>query len=113
MKFFDYTAGAVLLTREKGKYAFRFMANETRQNDKSLNYDIVLENLRYIISKYIMEGNDISLVMIDPEFNDIKTISEPPADRKVLIDQLVTGQQPQSQTEYTSNPEPTDDDTEN
>jgi hypothetical protein len=112
MKFFDYTAGAVLVTKEKGQYSFRFMANDVRKNDQSLNYDIVLENLRYIISKYVMNGSDINLVMIDTDFHDIKKINEPPADRKLIIDNAIAGQpsEPTESTQYTNNTETSDDD---
>ena len=112
-KFFDYTAGAAVVTKEKGAYTFRFMANETRQKDQGTDYNIVLENYRYIISKYLLDNSDVNLVMIDEEFNDIKSIKEPNDERKALIDQLIKGQQPENQTQYTNNqvePQPATDD---
>lgn len=89
LKFFDYTAGAALLTRDKGTFTLRFMASNARQADRSTDYNIVLENLRYIISKYVLDGRSLNLVMIDGEFNEIRNINEPTEDRKLLIDQLI------------------------
>lgn len=104
IKFFDYTAGAVLLTKEKGSHVFRFLANETRQNDKSLDYNIVLENLKYIISKYILDNSNVDLVVIDADFNDVKNIKDPTDERKAFIDYSITGQPTETyqNTQYTN-----------
>jgi hypothetical protein len=104
-KFFDYTAGAVLLTKERGEFTVRFLANEQMKAAKGEDYNSILENYSYIISKYILDGNDVSLYLIDDEFNILKKIKEPNDQRKAMLDQLINGQteqnNPYNQTQYT------------
>lgn len=99
-KFFDYTTGDILLTKEKGNYVIRFLPNEQQQKNTSLDYNIVLENYKYIISKYILGGDDVELIVIDNDFNEVKTVKDPPDSRKLQIDQVISGQQQQQTDPY-------------
>lgn len=98
-QFFDYTSGDILLTKDKGTYAIRFMPSEEKQKEKGAAYTTVLENYKYIISKYILKGDDVDLYVLDKEYNDAEKIKDPNDQRKAQIDQLMNGQQ---QTEPTN-----------
>jgi hypothetical protein len=99
-KFFDYTTGDLLLTKEKSHYAIRFIPNDALQKEKASDFGIILENYKYIISKYILNGDDVDLVVMDAELNEVKEIKDPSDQRKILIDQAITGQTGQEQSEY-------------
>ena len=90
-KFFDYTAGDLLLTKEKGEYAIRFLPNEQMQNQSQNDYAIILENYKYIISKYVLNGDEVTLYIIDADFNDVKKIKDPSDERKAQIEQMLNG----------------------
>lgn len=91
-KFFDYTTGDILLTKEKANYVIRFIPNEELQKTKGADFTTILENYKYIISKYILNGDDVDLITLDGELNEAKQIKDPSDQRKVLIDQMISGQ---------------------
>ncbi len=90
-KFFDYTTGDIMLTKEKGNYTIRFLPNEQLQKEKGADYGTILENYKYIISKYILNGDDVDLIVLDAEYNEVKNVKEPSDQRKTLIDQMIAG----------------------
>lgn len=101
-KFFDYTEGSVLLTKDKGKYAIRFFPNE--EKSKLDNYDLALSDFKYIISKYVLKDDDMDMYVIDGEFNDVKNVKMTSDDRKAYFDKLIKGESDQTgqydQTQY-------------
>lgn len=103
-KFFDYTTGDILLTKEKGVFAIRFLPNEAKQSENKESYNLGLSDYKYLISKYVLGGDDVNLYVIDMEFNDVQTVKMTSDDRKAYFDQIMKGE---SQTEYTSNEVPT------
>jgi hypothetical protein len=104
-QIFPYTQGAIILSKEKGTIVERFLPNEEQlKNDKEVYY-ATLENLQYLVGKYVL-NDDVRLVVIDEELADAKEFDELTADKKALLDQRMTGQQtdntndPYAQTQY-------------
>jgi hypothetical protein len=104
-QIFPYKQGAILLSKEKGTIVVRFLPNEEQlKNDKEVYY-ATLENLQYLVGKYVL-NDDVRLVVIDEELADAKEFDELTADKKALLDQRMTGQQtdntndPYAQTQY-------------
>ena len=99
-KFFDYTTGDILLTKEKAHYVIRFIPNAELQKEKGADFGAILENYKYIISKYVLGGDDVDLIVMDSELNEVKEIKDPTDQRKALIDQMIAGQVNQQQDQY-------------
>lgn len=109
---FPYTQGAVMLTKEKGDLFVRFLPNEAQLNSNKEAYYATLANLQYLVGKYVLQGEDVKLIVIDEEFTDVKEFDELTADTKALLDQRMTGTQtndPYTQTQYNSQDEKTQD----
>jgi hypothetical protein len=96
-KFFDETNGDVLLTKERGSYTLRFMPNPDKFANKETYY-ATMENLQYLFSKYVFDGDDVRLVVLDEDFGDAKSFNDISSDRKAALDQrMQQNMQPQQQ----------------
>lgn len=108
---FSFTQGAVMLTKEKGNLFVRFLANVSQVNNGKETYYATLSNLQYLVGKYVLEGEDVKLVIIDEEFNDVKDFDELTADKKTLLDMRMNGDQQQTNEPYTQTQYNTQDQT--
>lgn len=103
-QIFPYTNGSVLITKEKGELFVRFLPNpEQIQSDKTTYY-ATLANLQYLISKYVLDNEEVKLVVIDEEFNDIKDFEELSSEQKTVLDLRMKGTVPENDpNQYTNN----------
>src|SRR5579875_241694 len=100
-KFLDYTNGSIILGKDKGTYTISFIPNADMQKAKGDAFPTILENYKYIISKYVLNGGDVDLYVLDNEYNIAQKVKEPSDDRKAQIDQMINGQQTTTQQDQT------------
>ncbi len=101
---FPYTNGSVLVTREKGELIVRFLPNTAQLEADKAAYYATLANLQYLIGKYVLENEDVKLVVIDAEFNDVKQFSELSSEEKTVLDLRMQGTTPENDpNQFTNN----------
>lgn len=85
-KFFNITNGNVFFSKDDLGYALRFQP-AIGVEDKSLDESI--SDYRYLISKYILNTDDIDLIVVAPDFSDVKKAKQATNERKAYFDYMI------------------------
>lgn len=109
--FYQFTDGDVLLTKNKGDFELRFLPNEEVKGNNESEYFESLRRYQYLLGKYLLEGQEVKLYVIDNNFKDVRDFDEFTADEKALLDEAMRQQmQPQAEPSAVEEEAPSDDD---